>query len=113
MGASPVRPVHGEHLAGGLLERRDGVTPGGQGIASRPGQPAVGDGGFPGLGQGHEPDRAETQLAALAVDEEPLDPLLVSGRLDPQDQAMLVPVQSGRYCQVKQFGGILAARRHR
>ena len=34
-------------------------------------------------GQGHEPDGAETQLAALAVDEEPLNPLLVSGRLDP------------------------------
>ena len=83
LGALPVRPVHGDHLGGGLLERRDGLAPGGQGIAARPGQPAVGDCGLPRLGQRHEPNRTDSQFAALAVDEKPLDPLLVSGRLDP------------------------------
>ena len=90
LGTLPVRPVHGDHLGGGLLERRYGLVPGGQGIAACPGQSAVGECGLPGMRQRHQPDRTQAQFAALAVDEEPLDPLLVSGRLDAQNQSVLI-----------------------
>ena len=36
------------------------------------------------MGQCHESDRSETQFAALAVDEEPLNQLLVSEGLNPE-----------------------------
>lgn len=100
----PVRPVHVEHLGGRLLERRHGTAALRPRVAARPGHLAVGDGRVPGLGQRHEADGAEPQLPALAVDEKPLDPLLVAGWLDAQHEAMLVPVQA-RFVDAPHEGG--------
>ena len=56
----------------------------------------VGKGRLAGHRQGHERVSAKPELAPLAVDAEPLDPLLRAGARHPQDQAVAVPIVAGR-----------------
>ena len=79
-----------EDTLGGLRERGNARRAAllQEGIAARPRQHAVGEGQFAGLGERDERGGAEPEFAALAVDDEPLDPDCGSGRLNEQMQAV-------------------------
>ena len=68
----------------------------GKGVAAGPGQHAVGEGLLAGLGERDERGGAESEFAAPAADDEPLDPAPGPGGLDEQVQAVAVCVPSGR-----------------
>ena len=65
-------------------------------VSVGPGQHAVGEGQFAGLGERDERGGAESEFAAPAADDDPLDPASRSGGLDEQIQAVAVRVPSWR-----------------
>ena len=87
-----------EHALGGFGERRNALDAAFlcEGVAARAGQHPVGEGLLAGLGERDEGGGAETEFAAPAADDEPLDPASGSGRLDEQVQPVAVRVASGR-----------------
>ncbi len=66
----------------------------GEGIATGTGQPAVGEGFVPRLGQRHQGIAALTQRAGLAADDQSLHPTPGAGGIDAQVQAMSVAIET-------------------
>ena len=87
-----------EHALGGFGEGRNALdaAPVGERIAAQAGQHAVGEGLLAGLGERDERGGAESEFAAPAADDEPLDPASRPGGLDEQVQPVAVGVASGR-----------------
>ena len=90
--APPAAALLLEDTPGGFGEGGNTLEPAffGEGIAARPGQHAVGEGLLAGLGERDERGGAESEFAAPAADDEPLDPASGPGRLDEQVQAVAV-----------------------
>ncbi len=64
----------------------------GEGVSTRAGELAVGEGLLAGLGQGDEMDAAESELVFPSADNESLDPASGSGRLDVEIESVAVGV---------------------
>ena len=92
----PGRLVHRDHLLARLGEaRRGGIAPHRRRVAALAGELAVLERGLAGLGEGGVRVAAEAEVAALASDGAPPDPLLGPRGGDAQDQAVLVAVLAG------------------
>ena len=96
--AAPAAALLFEHAPRGLGEGRNtlGAAPVGQRVAAGAGELAVGERQLAGLGEGNERGDAESEFAAPAADDEPLNPAPGSRGLDEQVQAVTVGVPSGR-----------------
>ena len=94
--AAPAAALLFEDTPGGLGERWHPLDAAflRERIAARAGQHAVGEGLLAGLGERDERGGTESEFAAPAPDDEPLDPTAGAGRLDEQVQA--VAVRAGR-----------------
>ena len=96
--AAPAAALLFEHAPGGLGEGGNALSAAllGEGVAAGPRQLAVGEGLLAGFGERDERGGAETEFAAPAADDEPLDPASGAGRLDEQVQPVAVSVPSWR-----------------
>ena len=91
---APCRRVHLVHLPGRFLKGQDRLRHASclQGIAARARKLAVLEGRAARFSKAHERRAAQAKLAALSPDDDPLNPLLRSGRLHPKVQAVSVKV---------------------
>ena len=96
--AAPAAALLFEDPLGGLGERGNAVRAAllQEGVAAGAGQLAVGEGQIAGLGERDERGGAESEFAAAAADDEPLDPASGPAGLDEEVQAVPVCVSSWR-----------------
>ena len=96
--AAPAVPLLFQHTRGGFGEGGDALGAAflGKGIPALTGELAVGQRFLSSLGQGDQGEAAESQLAATATDDEPLNPAPGSAGLDEEVQSVSIGVSSGR-----------------
>ena len=95
---APAGPLLFQHTGGGFGKGRYalGAALLRQRVPALAGKPAVGQRLFPGLGQRHQGEAAESELTAAAADDEALNPAPGSAGLDKEEQAVAVGVSSRR-----------------
>ena len=106
-GVSPPGGVNPDHRFGGVRERRHVRTVlERQRVAARARESPVVKGSLAGFAEGHQRVPAQAKIPTRAGDDQPLYPLLGTGRHDPEDQAMRIVILAG-------FGDRLDERRRK